>query len=250
MNRLCEEIFQKLNIYEKNYTQYTKCLCRNIEILISNKPEEKIRQIFLYFLINHSGLFPDKINLKVEYNNLDIAIYKNFELEDFRPSQPPIAIVEVKREGENLQFHEKQILRYLNEQRSPIGILFNGNDLILLKKSEQNSDFSSIHLKLIEDVPDILQEVLDRVNSDLSEFEKARNNDVDSFVYLIKKYGKYAVHKCTFLLKGRCDPITGCFFSYDEKYIYYTLYGKYSKKKSSRFHFEYRDFDKLISIIY
>lgn len=248
MHQLCEEILEKLNIYERNYTQYTKCLCRGIELLISNKPEEKIRQILLYFLIHKSGLFPSLINLKVEYNNLDIAIYRNIESETFRPLQSPAAIIEVKREKENLLNYENQLVRYLNEQRSRIGILFNGDDAILFRKDDKKTDFSKNYLSSIEDVSSLLLEATYQVNDDWLEFRKASDGDVESFVYLIKKYGKHTLHKFSFALKSDYNPIVGCCFSCDQDCIYYDIYGKYSRKK--RFCFKYHDFDKLISVIY
>jgi Type I restriction enzyme R protein N terminus (HSDR_N) len=250
MDKFCQEIFGNLNIYERNYTLYTKCLCRGIEIIISNKPEEKVRQIFLYFLINQSGLFPDLVNLKAEYNNLDIAIYKNSELEDFRPFQPPAAIIEVKREEEKLLDHAKQLYGYLDEHRSLIGILFNGSDLILFRKSDEESIFLRSHLDSIKDFPAILRESLSKVNIDCLEFQKAKNGNVDSFVHLIKKYGKYTQHKFSFLLTNSCEVIHGSCFSYDQDYVYYDLYGKYSPSRRNRFSFKYHSFDRLISLVY
>ena len=248
MNRTCQEILKNLNIYERKYTQYTRCLCRNIEILISNRPEEKIRQIFLYFLINRTDLFPELINLKVEYNNLDIAIYRIFKLESFRPLQSPILIIEIKREEEYLSNHENQLLRYLEEQRSSMGILFNARDIILLEKTNRENHFSKKYLKSIENIPTIISGSLDNENLDCSEFEKARNGNIESFIHLIKKYGKYALHKFTFRLKTSSELITGCCFSYDMNSISCNLYTKYDQNK--RFSFKYDGFDKLISIIY
>jgi hypothetical protein len=250
MDRLCREILGQLNIYERNYTQYTKCLCREIELIISNKPEEKIRQILLYFLMNKSDLFPNLINLKVEYSNLDIAIYKKLESENFRPWQSPIAIIEVKREGESLLSHENQLRRYLEEQRSSLGILFNGKELVIITKSCKEACFSKDYLESIKDIPGILREALHQENNDLSEFEKARNGDVNSFVYLIEKYGKYALHKFTFVLKDSDNLIVGCCFKNDRvrDCITYDLYSRYSRK--NRFSFKYHAFNKLISIIY
>jgi hypothetical protein len=248
MDQFCQEILEKLNIYERNYTLYTKCLHREIEIIISNKPEEKTRQVFLYFLINQSGLFPSLINLKVEFNNLDIAIYKNFELEDFRIFQPPIAIIEVKRQEEKLLDHVNQLNRYLEEQRSYLGVLFNGSNLILFKRSSEESTFYKSDLPSIKDLPTILRETLNKPDNDLSKFQEARNGDIDSFVYLITKYGKYTQHKISFLINDSSEVILGCCFSCDQDYIYYDFYGKYSRKK--RFSFKYSSFDRLVSIIY
>lgn len=247
MEQTCKEILKNLNIYEKNYTQYTRCLYREIEILISNKPEEKIRQIFLYFLIKRSGLYPAQIDLKVEYNNLDIAIYKNFESDNFRLLQSPIGIIEVKREEECLLNHENQLLKYLDEQRSSMGILFNARDIILLKKTN-NDRFQKKYLKSMEDVPVILSETLNKSNVDYLEFKRASEGNIKSFVYLIKKYGKYTLHKFTFMLKTSSKLITGCCFSINQDFISYDLYAKYSRKQ--RFSFRSYDFDKLISVIY
>jgi hypothetical protein len=248
MDQFCQEILEKLNIYERNYTLYTKCLCREIEIFISNEPEEKIRQIFLYFLINQSGLFPELISLRVEYSNLDVAIYRNFEFEDFRPFQPPTAIIELKREEEKLLDYVDQLTRYLNEQRSCMGVLFNGSNLIVFERSDEESNFSRSYLDSIKDFPIILRGALNKPNNDFLKFQEARNGDINSFVYLIKKYGKYTQHKISFLLKNSCEVVLGCCFSCDKDYIYYDLYGKYSRKK--RFSFNYHSFDRLISIIY
>lgn len=248
MDQFCQEILEKLNIYERNYTLYTKCLCREIEILISNKPEEKVRQIFLYFLINQSGLFPDLINLKVEYSNLDIAIYKNFEFDDFKPFQPPTAIIEVKREEERLLDHTSQLTKYLNEQRSCVGALFNGNNLIVFERSDIESVFSRSCLDSIKDFPVVLRDALNKPNDDFLKFQEAKNGDINSFMYLIKKYGRYTQHKISFLLKNSCEVIIGCCFSCEKDYIYYDLYGKYSRKKRSPFN--HHSFDRLLSIIY
>jgi len=246
MDRLCEEISQKLNIYERNYSKYTRCLIRGTEILISSKPEERVRQILLYFLINESGLFPHLIDLKVESDYLDIAIYKNTEDENFKPCQPPILIIEVKREEETLLNHEHQILRYLRESRSEIGILFNGIQLISYMRNE-NNDFIRNQLKCITDIPSLILQSTNKKEGDFLEFKKAQDGNINSFIYLITKYGKYANNEFTFLLKNTATPIVGCFFSYDENNIYYDTYGKYSKRK---FSFRHYNFEKLVSIIY
>lgn len=247
MEQLCEEIFKNLNIYEKNSAKYTKCLGRGIEILISSKPEEKVRQVLLYFLINESGLFPNQIHLKVEYNNLDIAIYQNGVDNNFKPFHPPMAIVEVKREEENLLNHENQLWQYLKENRVKIGILFNGNETIGYQRNE-DGDFVKNCLISVKDISKLILQAASQIEDDYSDFIKAKNGDIESFIYLIGKYGKHTLHKVTFTLNSPCPSITGCCFSYDEHYIYYDLYAKYSQNK--RLYFKRCDFGKLISIVY
>jgi len=245
MNTLYASILECLDIYDRDFIQYTKCLYRSVEILISNKPEEKVRQALLYFLINRSSLFPDLIDIKVEYNHLDIAIYKKSSNDDFNPIQYPSVIIEIKREEENLLNHQNQLQRYLREMRSSIGILFNGREVIVINKLSE-SDFQKSYLDSMEDIPSVILEGLRQERQNLSEFESARDGNIDSFISLAKRYGKYGTHKFVFALKNKPVLISGCFFRHDQDEIYYDVYGKYSRKKS--FSFNHSEFSKLISI--
>ena len=247
MSTIYTSILGCLDIYDRDFIQYTKCLCRGVEILISNKPEEKVRQALLYFLINKSSLFPDLIDIKVEYNHLDLAIYKKINNDDFNPIQYPSVIIEVKREEENLLNHQNQLHGYLREQRSSVGILFNGHNVIVIDKLNE-SDFKKSHLDSMEDIPSIIVRGLHQERQNLSEFESARNGSLDSFISLAKKYGKYGTHKFVFALKNETVPISGCFFRCNQDKIHYDIYGKYSRK--SNFSFNHSEFSKLISISY
>jgi hypothetical protein len=66
--------------------------------------------------------------------------------------------------------YESQLLRYLNEQRSRIGILFNGDDVILFRKDDKKTDFSKNYLSSLEDVSSRLLEATHQVNDDCLEF--------------------------------------------------------------------------------
>ena len=247
MKPLCAEIHSKLWIYERNYLQYTKCLCRGIELLLSGKPEEVVRQVLLYFLMRESGLFPDTIDVKTEHNNLDVAVYKPPTEEHFRPLQAPLAIVEVKREEAHLSDHEDQLFRYMNEQRTSVGVLFNGNEIIVYEKGPEGVP-AKCCLESLSELRDLLQRVACRDEVDFCTFQRARNGDVDSFIYLASKYGKYTLHKFTFTLKSAPVPITGCCFRLQEQHVYYDVYGKYTPKK--RFGFDRCEFERLLSVIY
>jgi len=245
MTCLSEEISKKLNIYKRNYTEYTKCLVRGKEVILDGKPEEKVRQLFLYFLINQSGLFPSKIEIKVESNNHDIELYKTVKNRDFKPYYPPIMIVEVKREEENLHNHEKQIEKYLIKSCSQIGILYNYHQIITYIK--QDAVFTSKYLNSLGDIRSLLLQNSNNTEKDLLDFEKAINGSFDNFHYLAKKYGKYALNIIIFKLKDEQFPIAGCFFKFQDNKVYYDVYGKYAKKQQS---FNYQDFEKLVSITY
>ncbi|RCJ34264.1 hypothetical protein A6769_22650 [Nostoc punctiforme NIES-2108] len=245
MTSLSEEISKKLNIYNKNYTEYTKCLVRDKEIILDGKPEEKVRQFFIYFLINQSGLFPNEIDIKVESNNHDIELYKTVKNKNFKPYYSPLMIVEVKREEENLHNHEKQLERYLTNSCSEIGILYNYHQIIAYLKKD--AVFTSRYLKSLGDIPPLILQISNSTQNDLLDFEKAVNGNFDSFNYLAKKYGKYALNTITFRLKGGQLPIAGCFFRFKDNKVYYDIYGKFCKKQQS---FNYQDFEKLVSITY
>lgn len=246
MERLCKNFYKKLKIYEKNYSEYTKCLIREKELLVLGKPEEKVRQVLLYFLVHESGLFPKKIDVKVEYKYLDVAVYRAIESHDFKPLQPPLMIIEVKREEENLLNHEAQIIEYLREFRSEMGLLFNCNQIIGYIK--EDSGFTRNYLGCITDIPPLIWQSCNRLESDISEFDKAKKGSFDSFTYLVTKYGKRATNKISFKLKSLPVPIVGCFFSFNENKVYYDIYGEYYRKQ--KLFFEYQDFERLVSISY
>ena len=245
MTSLSEEISRKLNIYKRNYSEYTKCLIRGKEIVIDGRPEEKVRQLFIYFLVNQSGLFPTKIDIKVESNNHDIELYQSAKNEYFKPYSPPLMIVEVKREEENLRNHEKQIERYLRTSCSKIGLLYNYQEIIAYTKTDVV--FTSNHLNSLKDIPPLILQSSNRLEKDIVEFEKAVNGSFDSFVYLVNKFGKYKLNRIVFRLKSEQLPIAGYFFRFQENKLYYKIYVQDVQRQQSC---DRQDFEKLISITY
>ncbi|MEH2110481.1 type I restriction enzyme HsdR N-terminal domain-containing protein [Nostoc sp.] len=246
MTYLNEEMQKNLDIYIKKYNQkYTKCLIRGIEIPIDGRPEELTRQMFLHFLVKESTLFSEKINIKVEANNHDIEIYKKQTNENFKPHQNPLIIVEVKREDVNLQNHYNQIQRYLTNSGCNIGILYNYHEIItFIKKYNQ---FEIYYPKNLIDIQELILQANSSIEDDLLKFENAQNGKIESFIYLIKKYGEYTNHTILLKLKHQLSAIEGYLFNVQENKIFYKICGQYSKKLQS---FDCQDFEKLISIIY
>lgn len=245
MTDLQQEISTKLNIYPKGSQNYIKCLSRGIEIPINGRPEEMVRQIFLYFLIKESGLFPNIINIAVEKNNHDIEIYKKQKNKNFNPHQSPLIIVEVKREDVDLENYYNQIKRYLKQSVSQFGILYNYYQIIAFTR--KNNKFKISHFNNIQDIKPIILQSNNTIDDNLSCFEKAQKGDFDSFKYLVNKYGKYATNTVVFKLKHQRGEIKGYFFNVQGNTVSYDVCGKYSPKQES---FDYQDFDKLISITY
>jgi hypothetical protein len=244
MNDLQQEISTKLSIYSKGYQEYIKCLIRGIEIPINGRPEEMVRQIFLYFLIKESRLFPDTISIVVEVNNHDIEIYERQVNENFKPHQSPLIIVEVKREDVNLYNYFNQLKRYLKKSSSDFGILYNYHEILCFTKI--NHELRINHINTLKDVEDIILNNCSNVNDDLSIFEKAQNGNFDSFKYLLNKYGEYK-NKILFKLKQYKPEIKGHLFRVQGDTVYYDVCGQYSDKQES---FNFQDFEKLISITY
>ena len=238
---------EKLHVYEREYLRYTRCLCRGVELLVSNEPEELVRQVLLDYLINESGFHPNKIAIKAEYNDLDVAIYARISRDHFRPLRPPIVIIEVKREGTNLLEHISQLHHYLRENRTTTGILFNGNESIVYENYLSEMPVQSYY-KTLNDIEEVIQRAVDQDNNQMCLFNRAQDGDVDGFINIINKYGRYALHKITFSLKNSPTPIVGCCFSIVEQTIFYQISGNYSRK--NRFSFHKDEFDKLISVIY
>jgi hypothetical protein len=248
MDPYCSETRDKLHLYEQDYLQYTRCLCRGIELQLSARPEEIVRQVLLYFLIQESDLVPNLIELKVEHNNLDVAIFTRVMDSDFQPFRPPLVIVEVKREEEDLSNHEDQLLGYMKENRGRTGVLFNGNAILIYEKCDEERP-RPIHLGSLWELRDRLQQLADPLTNqneqDSQVFQMAKGGDAASFVRLVEKYGKYSTHVIVFTLKGSPDPIPGCFFQVKEQVVYYDVYAKFRRKRSS---FSLPEFDKLLSL--
>jgi hypothetical protein len=186
----------------------------------------------------------------VEENYLDISIYQISEEENFQPNVPPLMIIEIKRQDVEITPHKQQLIDYMKQHKCNTGLISNIEDAVLLEKSD-DGNFSECKLfennELISKIRTIQQKYTIS-NLDIRCFNNSVNGDIQSFVFLIKKYGNRAIHKIQFEI-GK-EEIVGYFFKVDEKRerISYNRCGSgYSKKQSF---FEYAEFTKLLSIKY
>lgn len=135
-----EKIFTK-NIHGKE-TLFIKCLVREKEIQL--KPEEAVRQLFLYRLINSYGYKISQIKLEHaikfgrETKRADIAIF-----ETDRPTAEYI-IVEVKKP--KLKEGKEQLKSYCNATGATMGVWTNGESISYYHRKDPN---------YFEDIPDI-----------------------------------------------------------------------------------------------
>lgn len=239
------EMQRRLNIYLVNNQQYLRCLIRNLEIAIAGRPEELVRQLFIHYLIQESTLLQGKINIKVEANNHDIEIHKRELNPNFKPYQPPLIIVEVKREDVNLQNHYAQIKRYLTRACCNIGILYNSHEIILFNKKD--NDFEINYLENFREVEQVILKETAIPDYNLLGFEKAQKGDFESFTYLFGKYGKYTTNTIVFKLRNQPLELKGYFFRMQENKVYYDPCGQFANRQQF---FDRQDFEKLVSITY
>ena len=229
-----------IEIYEYliDNVSYIDCVIRKKRVVLY--PEEKVRQAFILYLLKFTNINTDNYTIKVEYQNLDIVIYKKHKIKDFQPSHSPILIIELKSQNVDVLNFEHQLLNYLNLGSCDNGILSNCKQLYLYSKS---NGFRKKHITLCE-----LDKLLihDEMDEDINLFESARNGDIDSFLELIEKYGKSNTNTITFQCSDYKVPIETFLVSYSMDYIFFDFCGVKSKRKQPKI--KKNAFIKLISI--
>ncbi len=178
---LCSSFQNEIIVLEKDYSKYLVCLVREHRISLNNEPEEYIRQCLLFYLLNLSNLYPELIDIQVEFRNADIVIFPCLP-SDFKP-ELPVAIIETKV-ALNVESNIGQIKGYLSEFRCKTGFLFDGNKLIHIE-NDKVTNLSSLH-----DLKAIVEDKLSHISfeADYSTFLEAKSGSIDSFNILSKKY--------------------------------------------------------------
>lgn len=133
------------NIVLKNGKTYVKCLVRNKDILL--KPEEIVRQLYIYKLVHEYGYPVERmelervINFGREKKRADIVIFSktNFTAEEI--------IVELKKP--KLKDGKEQLKSYCNATGAIIGVWTNGDQISYYHRKDPN---------YFEDIPNIPKE--------------------------------------------------------------------------------------------
>jgi len=157
-------------------------------VLLTGQPEELVRQALLYHLTRQSGLHPGTIDLRAEFNDLDIAVLKPPADERFRPMPRPLVIVDVKRPEADPRNHEGQLFGYLTANRSEIGVLYNGRELIAYVPGQCN-DWTGAQLGSLGELDDLIRRAAARPEPDLDIFQRAAAGCAESFLALAEIYG-------------------------------------------------------------
>lgn len=130
---------------------YIKCLVRGKEIKLT--PEEAVRQLYIYKLMNEYGYEVSRIQLETpihfgrEVKRADIAI-----MDKDRPMIPYI-IVELKKP--KLTDGKEQLKSYCNATGAPIGVWTNGEQVSCYNRKDPN------FFEMISDIPKATQKLSD-----------------------------------------------------------------------------------------
>jgi len=223
--------------YVIDNVRYADCIIRNKKLVLF--PEEEARQAFISYLLQYTNINTDNYTIKVEYKNLDIAIYNKYELENFQPSHSPVLIIELKRKDIDVLKFEYQLFDYLKLNFCDTGLLTNCHQIYVYSKS---NNFERKSLKPIE-----LSSLLssnNQLDEDIKYFKSAQTGDIESFLYLINRYGKTS--KMTFQCSDYKVPIETFLLSHLNDYIFFDFCGFKSKRKRPRIN--KNNFIKLLSI--
>ena len=145
--------FIEQNIFIKNNKPYINCLIRKKDIQL--KPEEAVRQLFVYRLIHSYGYSPAQIELEHpiqmgsdKSKRADIVIFEKNQ------SNAAYIIVEVKKPG--VLEGEGQLKSYCNATGAPMGVWTNGNTISYYYR--QNNRF--VNIAAIPNVNQTLEDIL------------------------------------------------------------------------------------------
>lgn len=135
-------------------TLYITCLIRKKEIKLT--PEEAVRQLFLYKLLNKYGYPAGRIAVESpihfgrEVKRADILIWEKDRL------TAPYIIVELKKP--KLNDGKEQLKSYCNATGAPIGVWTNGNQISYYNRKDPN------YFEDITNIPSETQKLADIIN--------------------------------------------------------------------------------------
>lgn len=145
---------------------YVTCAIRDKEIKLT--PEEAVRQLYIYKLMNDYGYATSRIQLETpihfgrEVKRADIAI-----MDKDRPMVPYI-IVELKKP--KLTDGKEQLKSYCNATGAPIGVWTNGEQISCYNRKDPN------FFEEISDIPKATQKLSDIINEKFT-YEDLKRKD-------------------------------------------------------------------------
>ena len=138
----------------KNNKPYIECIVRNKDIQL--KPEEAVRQLYAYKLINEYG-YPKK-RLKFEHGVQFGRQTKSADIVIFDKDRPTVEYIIVEVKKPKLKDGKEQLKSYCNATGTPIGIWTNGEQISHYNRKDPN------YFEDITDIPNADQTLQDILN--------------------------------------------------------------------------------------
>lgn len=151
-------------IIKDKATPYIKCLIRNKDVKLT--PEEFVRQLYLYRLINSYGYPVNRIQVEYAVNfgreikRADIVI-----ADKLSPTSAYI-VVEVKKP--KLKDGKEQLKSYTNATGAPIAVWTNGEHISAYHRKDPN------YFEQLTDIPDAAEKLSDILNERIN-YEELKN---------------------------------------------------------------------------
>lgn len=157
-----------LDIYDKKGKPYLKCLATDRER--PAKPEEIVRQLYLYRLIHDYGYPKERIELEkgVYFGSTIAAKRADIVISDKDDSKTAYVIVELKKPKRKDGL--EQLKSYCNAEGAPIAVWTNGDEIEILHREDPN-----IYRK-VPDLPRIDQTLAEILNERVTIDELTRRN--------------------------------------------------------------------------
>lgn len=158
-------------------TPFIICLKRGKEIVL--KPEEAVRQLYLYKLIHEYGYLANRIEVEFpihfgrEVKRADIAI-----MDKDRPMVPYI-IVELKKP--KLSDGKEQLKSYCNATGAPIGVWTNGEQISYYNRKDPN------YFEPITNIPKASEKLSDIINEKFTYHRETGTGYCGSFCGICKE---------------------------------------------------------------
>ena len=166
IDKLNARIVEKVDKKGKTYA-VTDCLVRRKQIVL--KPEEIVRQLFIYKLINEYGYPISRMHVEYpDYFGRDIKRADIVIMDEDHPLAPYI-IVEVKKP--KLKEGKEQLKSYCNSTGAPIAVWCNGEQITYYNRKDPN------YFADIRDIPKASQTLMDIV-SERWTIEDLKKNDI------------------------------------------------------------------------
>jgi hypothetical protein len=176
---------------------FIKCPVR--QRLFRLTPEERVRQAFIWFLLegsNRAATLAQYLRIGVEERSLDVAgFFAGGVLDERFWPNVTVAIVETKRLGEELAGHVEQLKTYMLRERCRAGMLFSGRLATWLSLDGEfaQPEWTAQPLTDLREAEERIEQACLDANTYLADcrqaFTAAGAGDFDSLVSLVSLFG-------------------------------------------------------------